>query len=58
MSGEALAVLAILLGGYPLLVLLVAITGPHNETEKRERAERRAASRLPLDAESTHADPR
>ena len=54
MSGEALAVLAILLGGYPLLVLLVAVTGPHNATERREQAERRAVRRSadPLDQEN------
>lgn len=45
MSGADWAVLAILVGGYPLLVLLVAITGPHNETEKREKADRLATSR-------------
>jgi hypothetical protein len=46
MSGEDWAVLlGILLGGYPLLLMLVAITGPHSETEKREKAERRAADR-------------
>lgn len=26
---------------YPLVVLMVAITGPHNETEKREQLMRR-----------------
>lgn len=45
MSGEDWAVLAILLGGYPLLVLMVAITGPHNETEKRELRNRRVTAR-------------
>lgn len=45
MNTEALIVLAILLGGYPLLVLMVAITGPHNEAEKREKAERRWRNR-------------
>lgn len=45
MSGETLVVLAILIGGYPLLVLLIAVTGPHNETEKREKAERRRQKR-------------
>lgn len=45
MSGENLAAIAILVLGYPLLVLMVAITGPHNETEKREKAERRWRNR-------------
>ena len=49
MGGEEWAILAILLGGYPLLVLLVAITGPHNETERRELAERRRAHLLSSD---------
>lgn len=48
MSAETIAVLAIMIGGYPLLVLLIAVTGPHNETEKRElrayRAEQRRAT--------------
>lgn len=34
----ALAVASLL---YPFAVLMVAVTGPHNETEKRERALRR-----------------
>jgi len=43
--GEALICVAILIGGYPLLVLSIALTGPHNETEKRELAEYKAARR-------------
>ncbi len=33
------------LGFYALIVLLVAATGPHNETEQRELRQRKFASR-------------
>lgn len=45
MIPETLAVVVILIGGYPLLVLLIAITGPHNEAEKREKAKLRWRNR-------------
>ena len=40
MAEEIWIIIAMLLF-YPLMVLWIAITGPHNETEKRERLESR-----------------
>lgn len=36
-----LLLIAAMLGFYPFMVLCIAVTGPHNETERREKMMRR-----------------